>query len=40
MRFDGLAEGEQATFSVAQRPKNLFYTQAAGKETFPKLHSS
>src|SRR6266436_5364890 len=30
----------QATFSAAQRPENLFYTQAAGKETFPKLHSS
>src|SRR6266404_3220352 len=29
MRFDGLAEGGQATFSVAQRPKKLFYTQAA-----------
>jgi hypothetical protein len=40
MRFAELAEGGLATFSAAQRPKKLFYTQAAGKETFPKLRSS
>jgi hypothetical protein len=38
--FAGLTEGGQATFSAAQGPKKLFYTQVAGKGTFPKLHSS